>query len=190
MSTDWQIRRSVTVNHLLPSVTKRVHWEEQNREVVVVGTRGEVPIQHRGLKKSLLDEVAVGKIVVGHEIHRELDLKKSDKVQFKGREFTVSKLHAERGSVDDVTVWINLAEAQELLGMQNLINAILALECDCSGDRISQIRDEISAILPGTQVVERYSQALTRAESRAKAKESAATALKPSSTVWSGAIGT
>ena len=31
---------------------------------------------------------------------------------------------------------------------------------------------------PGTQVIERYSQAITRAESRAKAKESAETALK------------
>ncbi|MCH2212018.1 MAG: ABC transporter permease [Fuerstiella sp.] len=168
----------VTVNHLLPSVTKRIRWEEQDREVVIVGTRGEVPIQHRGLKKPLLDEVAAGKMVVGHEIHQQLKLKEGDTVQLSGRDFTVSKLHAERGSVDDVTVWINLAEAQELLGMQNLINAILALECDCSGDRISQIRAEIMSILPGTQVVERYSQALTRAESRAKAKASAEQALK------------
>ncbi|MEO2036745.1 MAG: FtsX-like permease family protein [Planctomycetaceae bacterium] len=168
----------VTVNHLLPSVTRRIHWEEQDREVVVVGTRGEVPIQHRGMKKPLLDEVAEGKMVVGHEIHRQLKLKKGDPVQFKGREFTVSKLHDERGSVDDVTVWINLGEAQELLGMQNQINAILALECDCSGDRISQIRTEIAEILPGTQVIERYSQALARAESRAKAKESAEAALR------------
>ena len=29
----------VTVNHLLPSVTRRIHWEEQDREVVVVGRR-------------------------------------------------------------------------------------------------------------------------------------------------------
>lgn len=168
----------VTVNHLLPSVTKRVRWEEQDREVVVVGTRGEVPIQHRGLKKPLLDEVAAGKMVVGHEIHRDLNLSEGDTVQFQGREFTVSKLHPERGSVDDVTVWINLGEAQEMLGMQNLINAILALECDCAGDRISQIREEIAGILPGTQVIERYSQALTRAESRAKAKKAAEASLK------------
>ena len=168
----------VTVNHLLPSVTQRVYWEERDRDVIVVGTRGEVPIQHRGLKKPLLDEVAAGKIVLGHEIHRQLSLNEGDTVRLSGRDFTVSRLHAERGSVDDVTVWINLAEAQEILGMQNLINAILALECDCVGDRISQIRAEISAILPGTQVIERYSQAITRAESRAKAKESAETALK------------
>jgi ABC-type lipoprotein release transport system permease subunit len=163
----------VTVNHLLPSITKRISWEEHDVEVVVVGTRGEVPIQHRGMKKPLLAEVAAGKMVVGRQIQQQLDVKEGDTVQLKGREFTVSKIHAERGSVDDVTVWINLAEAQEILGMQNLIHAILALECGCSGDRISQIRAEIVGILPGTQVIERYSQALTRAESRAKAKASA-----------------
>lgn len=168
----------VTVNHLLPSVTRRVSWEERDREVIVVGTRGEVPIQHRGRKKPLLDEVAPGKMVVGHELHRQLELNEGASVRFQGREFTVSEVHDERGSVDDVTLWINLAEAQEILGMQNLINAILALECDCVGDRISQVRAEISKILPGTQVIERYSQALTRAESRAKAKESAEVAFE------------
>jgi len=167
----------LTVNHLLPSVTRRVQWDEQDREIIIVGTRGEVPIQHRALKKPLLDEVAAGRIVVGHELHRQLDLSEGDTVQLKGRDFVVSKLHDERGSVDDVTVWINLAEAQEMLGMQNQINAILALECGCTGDRISQIRAEISEILPGTQVIERYSQAVTRAESRAKAKASAEKAL-------------
>lgn len=168
----------VTVNHLLPSVTKRVRWEEVDQDVILVGTRGEVPIQHQALKKPLLDEVAPGKIVVGYELHQKLGLKVGDKVKFNGREFSVAKLHDSRGSVDDVTVWINLAEAQELLGMQNLINAILALECNCVGDRISQIRAEIAGILPGTQVIERYSQALTRAEARAKAQQAAEESLE------------
>lgn len=167
----------VTVNHLLPSVTKRIRWEERDRDIILVGTRGEVPILHRGMKKPLLDEVVPGKMVVGYEIHKQLGLQSGDEVTLNERKFTVSKLHPERGSVDDVTVWINLGEAQELLGMQNLINAILALECDCAGDRISVIRAEIAQILPGTQVIERYSQALTRAESRAKAKLAADAAL-------------
>lgn len=168
----------VTVNHLLPSVTKRITWPEKDREVILIGTRGEVPIQHRGLKKPLLQEVTDGKMVIGFEIQKELGLQVGDKVTFNEREFTISKTHPERGSTDDVTVWISLSQAQEILGLENLINAILALECDCSGDRISAIREEISAILPGTQVIEKYSQALARAEARAKAKESAETALE------------
>jgi putative ABC transport system permease protein len=168
----------VTVNHLLPSVTRRVAWPEQDREVILIGTRGEVPIQHRALKKPLLEEVAEGKMVVGYEIQKELDLKVGDTVTFQKQDFTISAVHPERGSSDDVTIWVSLRQAQELLGMQNQINAILALECDCSGDRISGIRAEIEAILPDTQVIEKYSQALARAEARSKAKEAADSALK------------
>jgi len=167
----------VTINHLLPSVTKRIHWEERNQDIIVVGTRGEVPFLHRGMKKPLLDEVAPGKMVMGHELAAQLGLKAGDKVTLKGQEFTISKVHDERGSSDDVTVWINLGEAQEMLGMQNLINAILALECGCEGDRITQVRQDVAEVLPGTQVIERYSQAVTRAESRAKAKVVAEEAL-------------
>jgi len=168
----------VTVNHLLPSVTRRVEWPEKEIDVIVQGTRGEVPIMHRGLKKPLLDAVPPGTMVVGYGIHSKLGLKAEDKVTLLGREFTVKTLHPERGSSDDVTIWIDLAEAQQLLGMENVINAILALECGCTGDRISQIRAEIAGILPGTNVIEKHSKALTRAESRAKAKTMAEDALK------------
>jgi ABC-type lipoprotein release transport system permease subunit len=116
-------------------------------------------------------------MVVGYQIHSKLGLKTEDKVTLLGNEFTVKTLHPERGSSDDVTVWIDLAEAQKMLGMENVINAILALECGCTGDRISKIREEIAGILPGTNVIEKHSQALTRAESRAKAKVAAESAL-------------
>jgi putative ABC transport system permease protein len=167
----------ITVNHLLPSVTRRIHWPEREMDIILYGTRGEVPIMHRGLKKPLLEAVAPGKLVLGHEIHRKLGLQVGDEVTLLGTEFTVSRVHPQRGSTDDVTVWIDLRQAQELLGMQNLVNAILALECECAGDRISQVRQEIAAILPGTKVIERYSQALARAEARTAAKETAETAL-------------
>ncbi len=163
----------VTVNHLLPTVTKRLHWPEKDLDVILVGTRGEVPILHRKLKKPILDAVAPGEMVVGYSVHKKLGLQQGDKVLFQGREFTVSKLHPERGSMDDVTIWIDLATAQEMLGLQNLVHAILALECECAGDRISQIRQEIQNILPGTQVIERHSKALARAEARAQAKKTA-----------------
>ncbi len=168
----------VTINHLLPSVTRRIHWDETDLDVILVGTRGEVPIMHRGLKKPMLDAVAPGKMVVGYEVHTKLGLTQGDTVTLMGREFTVSTLHPQRGSQDDMTIWIDLRQAQEMLGLENLIHAILALECGCAGDRITMIRKEIAEILPGTQVIERYSQALTRAEARNYAKRSAEEALK------------
>jgi len=163
----------ITVNHLLPSVTKRVRWPEHELDVVLNGTRGEIPIMHRALKQPLLDAVASGQMVIGSAIQQKLKLELGQKVTLMGREFSISKIQPDRGSVDDMSLWVDLTTAQEMLGMQNLIHAILALECECSGDRISEIRREIAEILPGTQVIERYSQAVTRAEARTESKRSA-----------------
>ena len=163
----------VTINHLLPSVTKRFRWSEQELDIVLNGTRGEIPIMHRALKQPMLDAVAPGQIVIGAAIQQKLKLELGQPVVLQGREFTISKIQPERGSIDDMSVWIDLLTAQEILGMQNLIHAILALECECSGDRISEIRREIAEILPGTQVIERYSQAVARAEARTESKRAA-----------------
>ena len=170
--------RIITVNHLLPTVMKKISWPEQKLDLILYGTRGEIPIMHRSLKKPLLDAVAPGEIVLGYAIHKKLGVKVGDRLTLLGREFRVSRLHPERGSTDDVTAWIDLAAAQELLGMANRIHAILALECECTGDRIGQVREEITGLLPGTQVIERYSQALARAEARSKAKQVAMSSLQ------------
>ena len=76
--------RIVTVNHLLPMVMQKIQWEEQDRTVILVGTRGEVPFLHRDPKKPLLDAVPAGSIVLGYQIHQQLDLSKDDKVQMLG----------------------------------------------------------------------------------------------------------
>ena len=163
----------VTVNHLLPTVMKKLTWPETGISVVVYGTRGEVPIQHRDPKKPLLDAVPRGKMIVGYEIGRKLNLVEGAETVLLGATFTVLKTHDQRGTIDDSTVWINLKQAQELFGMENLVHAIQALECHCAGDRITAIRQEIAGILPGTQVIERGAPALARAEARNTAKETA-----------------
>jgi hypothetical protein len=113
-------------------------------------------------------------MILGHELARNLALKAGHKTKFMGREFTVEKINPERGNKDDITVWISLPEAQELLGKPGLINGILALDCTCDTlDRLGRSRPEIARILPDTQVIEYASQALTRAEARQRAAEEA-----------------
>jgi len=164
----------VTVNHLLPSLTRKLKWPEKERTVILIGIRGEVPIAHRDPKKPLIDPVPKGKIVLGYELHRSLDLKEGNATLFMGREFIVEKCHGERGTKDDITVWMHLDECQELLGQEDRINAIKALECNCASiDRLGEIRKEIAGILPGTKVIETESKALARAEARNKAKKHA-----------------
>ena len=117
----------------------------------------------------MLDPVPAGGVVVGYELHRSLKLSLGETLTLEGRPFKISALQPQRGNQDDITLWINLAEAQKLLGKEDRINAILALECTCAVDRLGQIRDEVAKILPDTQVIEFSSQALARAEARNRA---------------------
>jgi predicted lysophospholipase L1 biosynthesis ABC-type transport system permease subunit len=159
--------RIVTVNHLLPSLTQKMFWEEQNRTAILVGIRGEVPIAHRDPKKPLIAPVEKGQLVLGYELHKGANVKTGDTIKFQGREFTVAKTHAPRGSKDDITLWMNLSETQDMLEKSGQINAIQALECNCATvDRLGEIRAELMKILPDTQIIETESTALARAEAR------------------------
>ena len=176
----------VTINHLLPTVVRKIEWPEQGFSIILQGTRGEVPLLHADSKQPLLEAVPPGTMVLGHQIQRRLRANPGDRVQLRGREFSIDRILEERGTADDVTVWIHLREAQELLGMENLIHAILALECRCAGDRLEGIRKEIAGILPGTQVIERGPAALARAEARSKARDAAVHALELETATRSG----
>lgn len=164
----------VTINHLLPSLEQKVHWPELDKLIVLIGTRGEVPILAQAKKKPILEAVPPGKVVVGFQLRRLVskqtgrDLKIGDPLPFKGKAYLVHQLHEARGDRDDNTLWINLKEAQELLDKRGLINGILALECNCSADRLGVIRDDIAKILPDTQVEEYQTKATARAEARTK----------------------
>lgn len=161
--------RVATIQHLLPSLQQKLKWPEFERTIILIGVRGEVPILHADAKKPILEAVPAGTMTLGWELHRSLKLKSGDQVRLLGREFTVGKLQPERGTKDDITVWISLKEAQELLGKRGQINGILALECVCAADSLAKVRAEIEAVLPDTQVIEFQSQTLARAEARQRA---------------------
>src|SRR5207253_2452520 len=117
--------------HLLPSLRQRVTWEERKRTILLEGVRSEVPVADQKAKKPLLPLIRPGAMLVGHELHESMGLKRGDRVSLLGKEFTVQRLLPASGDEKDVTVRINLAEAQGLLKKPGLINAIFALECNC-----------------------------------------------------------
>jgi putative ABC transport system permease protein len=156
----------VTVRHLLPSLQQKILWPEKKRKIILIGTRGEVPNIHKNPKKPLVEPVPPGGIVLGYELSESLSIKTGDTVELMGRRFGVYKCHSERGSKDDITAWIYLSEAQELLKRKGQISAILALECACAWADIAKIRQEITKFLPDTQVIEKGSKAIARAEAR------------------------
>ena len=165
----------VTVRHLLPILQKKqiVLAGSKRREVFLIGTRGEVPIAHRDTKKPLLDDVGDKQIIVGHQVAKELGLKKKDSVKIVDREFQVILIYEERGTRDDASVWIDLKTAQQLLGQEGRINAILALSCVCTKAELDKIKIEIAGILPGTHVHTMTTDATIRYEARYAAAQEA-----------------
>jgi hypothetical protein len=168
----------VTIQHLLPSLQQKLFWPEKKRTVILIGTRGEVPLRHRSLKEPMLIPVPPGKAVVGYELHQRLNLQIGEKITLLGREFMVSQCNPERGNKDDITLWIELKTAQEMLDKPGKINAILALKCLCTGSEIATVRSDVNAILPGVQVIEEATKVVTRAEARARAAQEARAAIE------------
>ena len=164
--------RIMTIRHLLPILERVVEWKEQGgRKVRLVGTRGEVPFVHRKPKEPMMLPVPRGKVVMGYELWKSLHLAPGRKIRFLGREFVVYKCNPEKATKDDITIWMNLRDAQDLLGLKGKINAIFALECNCHGGLLENIRKDITSILPGTQVKELRTKALARAEARKRVRE-------------------
>ena len=166
-----------TIRHLLPALEQKVRWPEQGqRNIILIGTRGEVP-QGKAVAASelMMHPVEPGTAVLGFEVADSLKLKTGDKMTLMGQSFTVSRCNAERGTKDDVTIWINLDQAQQMLNKPGRVNSILALQCVCKGSELWNIRKDVAAILPGTQVFETEEKIITREEAR---KQAAAIAQK------------
>jgi len=168
----------MSIRHLLPSLQQKIKWPEGRRTIILIGTRGEVPFVHRDPREPILTAVPKGGAVVGYELSTSMNIKKGDSIRLLGKSFIVEKCNEERGTKDDITIWIDLAEAQLLLEKPGKINAILALKCHCYGNDIAQVRKDIAAILPDVQVIEHGTHVLTRAEARDRAAREVQEALE------------
>lgn len=169
----------VTVRHFLPMLAQKTKWPEMKRTVILVGCRGEVPNLHKNPKTPLVQPVPDCSMIVGHELQQSLGLEVGQKVQLMGREFAIHKCYEERGSKDDIGIWIPLKDAQELLDKPGQINAILALECVCVGKQgVERVRADVAKYVPETKVVEFGTKVVARSEARAKVKEEAILAVE------------
>jgi putative ABC transport system permease protein len=168
-----------TIEHLLPALEQKVEWPEFKRTVIVTGIRGEIPFVGRQAKGPILTPVAEGTMVLGYELHHQLQLKTGDKVTFMGKSYQVAATYPQRGNKDDITLWIPLPDAQQLFKKEGRINAIWALNCNCfSDDMLGEVRGEMAKCLPDTQVIQLADKATARADARKSAFQEATTALE------------
>jgi len=156
-----------TIQHLLPQLYEKILWPEQeNCPIILIGVRGEVPHKHSNKKEPMCDPVEKGTMRIGSALAAKQGLKQGDTATLLDVPFTIAQVHEPRGNTDDVSVWIHMSQAQELLKKPGQINAILALSCLCAKGDLDRITKEIGAILPETQVIHRIPEALIRLDAR------------------------
>ena len=170
----------VTIEHLVPRLRQKVKWPETNWTVILAGTTDKSvnPAVDANENDLALELVPRGKIVLGYEVQQGLGLNVGDRIRFMGSEFLVHKCHKELGTEDDMTVWVNLREAQELLDKKGSINEILAFECRSAWSDLPKVRAEITRILPDTQVIEKASNVLAKIHAYVKVEDEGKAAIE------------
>ena len=169
----------VTIAHLVPRLRQKVKWPETKWAVILVGISDKKAVNPVLYSHGLsIDAVPRGKIVLGYEVQQGLGLNVGDRIRFMGNEFVVHRCNGELGTEDDMTVWINLQEAQELLNKKGFINEILAFECRSAWADLPKVRAEITRILPGTQVIEKASNVLAKVHAYTKVEDEGKAAIE------------
>jgi len=159
----------VLVQHVLPSLHRRLEWPEKKKRIILIGTRGEVQRAHMNPKKPMIQPVPKGEMVVGRMLADEAGLQVGQNVPLLGRTFTVRLIHDRRGDEDDYTAWINLSDAQDLFQQPGEVDTILALSCYCASATLSEMEAQITGLLPNTRIITLEHEAALRRATRAAA---------------------
>ena len=150
--------------HLVASLKQMVQWEEKTR--LLVGIAPEATQSHIEKKAPMGLQVKPGTIYLGQlaaEGHAVGDL-----VDVLGKQFEIAHILPAHGRRDeDIAIFMNLADAQQVLNKPGKISEILALGCKCKTvERIEEITAQLEVVLPDTKVTEHRLQAVAREDQR------------------------
>lgn len=150
------------VTHLVATLQQKVEWN--GRKVLLVGYLPETPKLHEKQKKPMGHLVEPGTIFLGHELGE--GHAKGETIDVLGSPFRIADILPEKGSKEDITIAMNLADAQRVLEKPGKVNQIMAVGCQCAGERLPKIRAQLATVLPETKITEFQSIAVARAEQR------------------------
>jgi putative ABC transport system permease protein len=176
-------RSKVAAEHFIGKLQKRI--ELGGRSAVLCGISGEVG-RVGMMKKSMPSAYRPREeeCYLGSSLAQRLDAAVGQQVEVEGRSFRVGRVLKPVAPVEDITVFVNLHVAQEMMGKPGIISGMEALGCLCAipeiGDTryITDVEMQIRNALPGTQVAS-Y---LRIARARLAARH--ATGLAGRMTVW------
>jgi len=143
--------------HLTATLQKSV--DLQGRQVILTGILPEVMPPGRN-QPPMTFSVDRGTAYVGAEVARFFRLEPGQQLDIHGTSLTIARCLAETGSSDDIRVYGHLSDVQEILGLEDQINEIRALECLClieAGDTdldpLTLAQKQLAEILPSARVL-------------------------------------
>jgi len=158
---------TLSYNHLVSVIHGTIDLE--GGEVLLMGISGELAPPGRK-KPPMINVVEPGTVHIGSEVARRLQRKKGDLLQLQGHAFSISRRMPEMGSIDDLRVIGCLADIQMVLGLEDRINEIKAIDCLCLAPADNPrdiLQADIERTLPDTRVV----MLSTIAEARARQRQ-------------------
>ncbi len=138
--------------HLLATLKQRIEW--QGREVILNGIATEVTPEDKK-KPSMIFEIEPGTAYVGYTLAKVEGLNKGDKITIDGNSLIVASTLPETGNEEDIYLYTHLRDAQTILGLDNQINEIKALDCYCRIPGVNPLvllREQIAEQFPDVKL--------------------------------------
>ena len=159
--------KNFAYNHLTAILQKKVSW--RGTESILTGISPEEVAPPGNRKSPMNFRIEQGTVYIGFELARKLEIKKGDAVDIFGKSFAVARCLPESGSDDDIRIYGNLRDVQNILNMEGRINEIKALNCICpipGKHSLTVLREQLTSLLPDAKVVQIQSIATARERQR------------------------
>ncbi|MFC2128650.1 ABC transporter permease [Bacteroidota bacterium] len=153
--------------HITAVLKQKIFWEGNN--IFLTGLSPD--FEPTGQKKtSMVFNIKKGTAYLGYELAEKTGFQEGEKILVYNKEFIIEKNLGETGSSDDMSMYVELHDAQEILGLNGKINEIRALNCLCINpeetDPLDILRSQLKEILPGTKMTMNKSIAIARERQR------------------------
>ncbi len=142
------------IDHVLPRLGGLIHWPERGTKIALVGLGHEHVFDDTLDSTPFVKPLPAGFARVGHQLAHDLELSAGQTIEIRGRRLTVAECFEERGSLDDMSVWAPLEQAQRILGADGRISDVLALTAPVdSGDRVTAFERSLEGVIGSVRIL-------------------------------------
>ncbi len=140
--------------HLTATLHKKIEWNGRN--IILTGISSELEPSGRN-KSPMSPVIKKNSAIVGWDLAHTFQLKKGDSLNIGNRKFFISQTLSETGSSDDIRIYLQLKDVQEIAQLPGQINEIMALNCLCmvdeDDDPLVVLRRQLDKVLPDAKVI-------------------------------------